>query len=107
MINAYAVDAITILKWEGYDSWGEQASATAVPVAGYVEMRTRLVRDQKGEERVSDVTVYMPLKIEDDLGRKLSLEDRLQVTGESFGRAIIEIRKPKAFASPHYEVALA
>lgn len=109
MINAYMVDELTIIKWEGYDSWGEPESASAIPVKGYVDFRTHLVRDQKGEERVSSVTVLLPKKIERDtlLGRKLSHEDRIQIDGESFDRAIIEIRKPKDFSHPHYEVALA
>lgn len=109
MINAYMVDAVTIIRWEGYDSWGEPESASTVEVKGYVDFRTSLVRDQKGEERVSSVTVLLPRKIERAtlLGRKLSLEDRLQIDGESFDRAIIEIRKPKDFSHPHYEIALA
>lgn len=107
MINAYMVDELTILKWEGYDSWNEPESASEVDVQGYVEFRTRLIRDQKGEERVSDVTVLMPQAIEDSLGRKLSHEDRLRLNGESFDRAIIEIRKPKDFSHPHYEIFLA
>lgn len=109
MIKAYMVDELTIIKWEGYDSWGEPESASAVEVKGYVDFRTRLVRDQKGEERVSSVTILMQKKIEGPtlLGRKLSLEDRIQIDGESFDRAIIEIRKPKDFSHPHYEVALA
>lgn len=107
MINAYLVDELTILKWEGHDSWGEPESASEVEVNGYVEFRTRLVRDQKGEERVSDVTVMLSSDIEDLLGRKLSLEDRLRLNDESFDRAIISIRKPKDFSHPHYEVFLA
>ncbi len=110
MINAYCKDPITILKWEGNDSWGNPVSGpTAVEVKGYVEFKTRLVRDTKGEERVSDVTVLLPRKIERAslLGRKLSHEDRIQLDGESFDRAIIEIRKPKDFSHPHYEVYLA
>lgn len=109
MINAYCKDRLTILKWEGYDSWGEPESGTAIPVLGYVDFMTRLVRDQKGEERVSDVTILLPRRIEraTALGRKLSHEDRIQIDGESFDRAIIGIRKPKDFSHPHYEVFLA
>lgn len=109
MINAYCRDTITIIKWEGYDSWGEPESASAIEVKGYVEFRTRLVRDSKGEERVSSVTILLPRKIERAtlLGRRLSHEDRIWLDGESFDRAIIEIRKPKDFSHPHYEVALA
>lgn len=109
MINVYCKDPVTILRWEGNDSWGEPLSASSVEVKGYIDFRTRLIRDQRGEERVSSVTVLLPRQIEraEHLGRKLSLEDRLVLNGESFDRAIIEIRKPKDFSHPHYEVALA
>jgi hypothetical protein len=117
MLNAYAVDEITILKHEGYDSWGEPESGTSVVVRGYVEWKTNLVRTRKtgagktatAEEVVSTVMIYLPRKIERAafLGRKLSLEDRIQIGGESFDRAIIEIRKPKDFSHPHYEIYLA
>jgi len=107
MINAYAVDPIIILQWNGYDEWNEPLSGTVVEVKGYVEYRTRLVRDIKGEERVSSVTVKMPKKIDVELGRPLSHEDRLIVGEESIERSIISIGQPKAFSGPHYEVALA
>ena len=53
--------------------------------------------------------VLLPRSIEhaDKLGRKLSLQDRLIVTGESFERAIVEIRKPEGFSYQHYEIYLA
>jgi len=105
--NAYCVDEITILKWAGYDEWNEPLSGTVVEVKGYVEYKTRLVRDIKGEERVSSVTVKMPKKIDVELGRPLSHEDRLIVGEESIERSIISIGQPKAFSGPHYEVALA
>lgn len=109
MINAYCTDHVTILKWEGNDSWGDPESASAVEAKGYVTFGTRLVRDQKGEERMSSVMVLLHRKIERAgyLGRKLSHEDRIQLDGESFDRAIIEIRKPKDFSHPHYEIYLA
>ena len=107
MIGAYCVDEITILKWNGADEWNEPLSGTAITVKGYVEWKTRLVRDIKGEERVSSVTVTMPKKIDARLGGSLSHEDRLVIGAEGLERAIISIQQPKAFSGPHYEVALA
>jgi len=109
MLDAYCVDAIAILRWEGNDSWGEPASGTEIAVRGYVEWKTRLVRNARGEEVASTVMVYLPSKIDGAayLGRKLSHEDRIWIGGESFDRAIIDIRKPKDFSHPHYEVYLA
>ena len=104
--NAYCVDEVTILKWNGADEWNEPVSGTIITVKGYVEWRTRLVRNIKGEEVVSTVTVMMPKKIDAELGRELIHEDRL-ILGGSFERAIIAIAQPKAFSFPHYEVALA
>lgn len=108
MMNAYAVDEITIIQWNGNDSWGEPESATSVTVHGYVDWKTRLVRDQRGEEARSSVMVYLPKRRTDDaLGRALLHEDRLIVGDVPMNRAIIEIRQPKDFSRPHYEVYLA
>ena len=126
MINAYAVDDITILQWNGNDSWGEPESGTMVNVKGYIEWKTRLIRNAKGEEVVSTLMVYLPKRKTDNaLGRPLMHEDRIIVdaAGALYGiakygvvhygtiqltdRAIIDIREPKAFSGPHYEVYLA
>ena len=107
-INAYCVDDITILQWNGTDSWGEPESGTIVSIRGYVEWKTRLIRNAKGEEVVSTVMVYLPKRRTDNaLGRVLTHEDRLIVDGICIDRAIIDIRQPKDFSSPHYEIYLA
>jgi len=109
MINAYCVDEITIEAWVGNDSWNEPLSGTMVTVRGYVEYRTRLVTDAKGEEVVSTCMIYLPRKIERTayLGRRLMHEDRIWLAGEDTWRAILDIRKPKDFSMTHYEVYLA
>jgi len=109
MINAYMVDPITVIKWNGNDNWGEPLSGSLIDVRGYVEWKTRLVRNVQGEEVVSSVTVMLPKKIDRAiyLGRALCHEDRIQINAESFNRAIIAIHTPKAFSGPHYEVYLA
>lgn len=104
-----------ILKWNGNDSWGEPLSGTIIDVKGYVEWKTRLVRNRQGEEVVSTVMIYLPKKIarRGYLGRSLLHEDKIQIGSEDFERAIIDIRTPKDFSpnismfGPHYEVYLA
>jgi len=123
MMNVYAVDEVIILKSNGYDSWGEPESGEMVTVRGYVEWKTRLVRNRKGEEAVSSCVVYLPKRRTIlALGRGLQLEDRMIVDQNGMGtheeyysgmpddsldRAIIDIRQPKHFSRPHYEVYLA
>ena len=105
--NAYCVDEITILKWNGADEWNEPLSGDIITVKGYVEWKTRLVRNIKGEEVVSTVTIMMPKKIDSELGRELMHEDRIIIAGETSERTIMDIHQPKAFSFPHYEVVLA
>lgn len=126
MMDVYAVDSIVILAHGGNDSWGEPESGTMVPLKGYVEWKTQLIRNQKGEEVVSPVMVYLPKrKTESALGRPLFHEDRIVVSANSMfygiacygtayygilllsDRAIIDIRQPKDFSHPHYEIYLA
>lgn len=119
MMDVYMVDEITINRWEGYNSFGEPESGTAIDVKGYVEWKTHLVRNIKGEQVTSTVMIYLSKKkVDAALGRPLSLEDRILIPLSSlhdahYGhvtipeRAIIEIRMPKDFSRPHYEVFLA
>lgn len=114
MIDAYCVDEVTILKWNGANEWNEPLSGSMIEVKGYVEWKTRLVRDIKGENvnigkpsTISPVTVYLPKKIDVLLGRALMHEDKIIIEGEVSERTIIDIHQPKAFSFPHYEVVLA
>lgn len=121
MIDAYCVDDLVIVRHVGYDQYNQpvpdsgsasasgSGSGAGIPVKGYIVWKTQLVRDQKGEEVTSSVMVYLPSHIERDsvLGRELTHEDRIQIGGETFDRAIVAIARPKAFARPHYEIYLA
>jgi hypothetical protein len=120
MMNCYCVDEITIIKHMGNDSWGEPESGEMVTVKGYVEWKTRLIRNSRGEECVSSCMIYLPRRrTVNALGRGLLMEDRIildqggavehysGMPDEALSRAIVEIRQPKDFSSPHYEVSLA
>jgi hypothetical protein len=109
MISAYCTDSVTIVMSNGNDSWGEPISGTLLDVKGYIVWKTQLVRNQQGEEVQSACMVYLPWKITRAayLNRELTHEDRLILGAEPFDRAIIDIRKPKDFSHPHYEIFLA
>lgn len=120
MMDCYSVDEIVILTSTGYDSWGEPESGEMVTVKGYVTWETKTVRNSKGEECVSTCMVRLQKRrVVRALGRGLTLEDRMIIDqggveeyysgmpDDSLDRAIIEIRQPKDFSSPHYEVYLA
>jgi len=110
MINAYCVDDLVISRWNGNDDWGEPLSGTLVCIKGYVEWKTKLVRNINGEEVVSTVTIFIPKKLNRPayLGRALCHEDRIvEVNGETLNRAIIAIGRPGDFSFSHYEVNLA
>lgn len=107
MIEAYCVDEVVVLKWEGNDSWGEPESATDYDLKARVEWKTKRITDWKGEERLTEVRVFFPKRIDAILGRRLRHEDRILLDGESFDRAILLIVEPKDWSKPHYEVYLA
>uniref|UniRef100_A0A6M3LWM0 Head-tail joining protein n=1 Tax=viral metagenome TaxID=1070528 RepID=A0A6M3LWM0_9ZZZZ len=106
MINAYCVEGITVLKWNGNDEWGEPIPATEIVVRGQIEYKTRLVRNIKGEEVASQVMIRIPKNIDSRLKRAIYHEDRIKLENESFDRSIIAILQPKAFSKSHYEVYL-
>lgn len=128
MMNCYAVDEVVIVAHAGNDSWGEPESGELVDVRGYVEWKTHLVRNRRGsqggvqtpEEVISSCVVYFSKRrVVAALGRELSFEDRIivdqggveaaygDVPASQLSRAIVDIRQPKDFSSPHYEVYLA
>jgi hypothetical protein len=95
MINAYAVDDITIIRTV-YDAWGEPETVTSVGVKGYVDWTSRLVRNLKGEQVIATATVYLPY---DGL---LTHADILQIDGVK--HSIINLVVAKHFSKDHYEV---
>lgn len=104
MIEAYCVDPITVVKWEGADSWGQPESATLVDYKARVEWKAKLIRDLKGEEVLAAGIVYIPKRLDRILGRALANEDRLFLPGEADSRAILLIVEQRHFSTSHYEV---
>ncbi len=99
MIRAYCVDDITILRWQGDDDWNEPLAALEIDVKGYVDWKTRLIRDINGEEVVSRGSVY--ILYDGDLTH----QDRLKINGVEY--SIITVRYVKDFSDVAQEVFLA
>jgi len=109
MLNAYSVDVLVITQSQDHDDWGEPLPELSVNVRGYVEWKTRLVRNLAGEEVTSTIKISISKRrLDAMLARPLSHEDRINsINGAAIDRAILAIHQPKAFSMPHYEVYLA
>ena len=99
MINAYFVDAITLVRHNGYDKWGEPLATTNVSFNGYIERKTRLVRNFAGEQVVSSAMIYCPATL------TITHEDKMSFDGAD--HAILSIVKQKDFSATHIEVFVA
>ncbi len=55
MLDAYSVDSIHIVRAPipAYDEWNKPNPSTLEPVSGYLEWKTKLVRNLAGEEVIS------------------------------------------------------
>ena len=63
MLDVYGVDSIIILRAPdpAYTEWNEPIAATEETVKGYVEWKTKLVRNLAGEEVVSSGNATIPI----------------------------------------------
>jgi hypothetical protein len=104
MIEAYCVDPITVVKWNGADSEGEPESADLIDYKARVEWKPKLVRDIRGEDVLAAGVVYIPKRLDRLLGRALQNEDRIFIRGEAESRAILTIVEQRHFSTSHYEV---
>jgi len=99
MINAYFVDAITRVRHNGYDKWGEPLATTSVSFNGYIERKTRLVRNFAGEQVVSSAMIYCPATL------TITHEDKMNFDGAD--HVILNIVKQKDFSATHTEIYVA
>lgn len=59
MLNVYGVDSLYIVRSGGDDQWGEPLPVTLEAVTGYIEWKTRLVRNFAGEEVASRASILL------------------------------------------------
>jgi len=93
MIKAYLTDTI-IIKTITYDKWGEGSEETET-IKGRIEYKTKMVRNEKGEQVVSSARVMLE-------SRTLGHKDKINF--DSTDHAILNIAKIKDFNNQHIEV---
>lgn len=99
MLNAYFVDAITLVRSGGYDQWGEPLPTTSVAFDGYIERKTRLIRNYAGEQVISSAMIYCPSTL------VVTHEDKMNFDGAD--HSILSIVPQKDFSATHIEVFVA
>lgn len=84
MLNAYMTDDITIQR-VSYDTWGT-STPTDVATKGRFEFKTKLVRNQSGEQVVSSANVLLPVMT-------LGHQDKVVYGGITYSILTIELKK--------------
>lgn len=97
MLNAYMLDTITLHRAAGNDQYGEPLADTEITLKGRVNIGTALVKDIKGENVYSSMSVLLKT-------RAISHEDFIEYDGTEY--AIISIKKPRDFSWGYMEVFL-
>lgn len=87
MIGAYLRDRLTILRHGARDKYGEASDPAQETVYGYVEWKTRLVRDIHGEQVASSASVLLAYD------PALTHEDQVRIDDVDHSILIIEIVK--------------
>jgi len=59
MIGAYLTDPVAIVKAGVPDTFNERPDPVVTPTMGYIEWKSKLIRNVKGEEVVSSGSVLM------------------------------------------------
>jgi len=90
-------DDITVIRYGGHDTWGDELETETAPVKGRIEYKTRLVMNLSGEQVISSASILLPESIDGELFRDLIHEDMLKFDGVE--HAIIRINTPKAFGN--------
>lgn len=97
MISAYLIDDIVLHVSNGYDKYNEPLADTEVELKGKVKIGTALVKDIKGENVYSSMSVLLK-------SRTITHEDYVEFDGKEY--AIISIKKPRDFSWGYLEVFL-
>jgi len=84
MLNAYMTDDITIQRI-AYGTWGTSIP-TNVTTKGRFEFKTKLVRNQSGEEVVSSANVMLSVMI-------LGHQDKVVYDSKTYSILTIELKK--------------
>lgn len=84
MINAYMQDNL-IIKSTTYDVWGVP-TYTENSAKGYFTFKTKLVRNQAGEQVVSSANVMLPVMT-------LGHQDKITYAGKDYSILTIELKK--------------
>ena len=91
MLSVYSVDSIIIVRDAGYDEWNQPNPSTLESVKGYVEWKTRLVRNLAGEEVISSGHVLL------DYDGTIDHQDKLRINSKDY--PILTIEKGKDFSN--------
>lgn len=97
MIETYFNDTITHLVAGTPDQWGVVAY-TEVSRRCRIEYKTRLVRNQQGEQVVSNVRVFFASDV------TVTHADKFNLDGAD--RSILRIDKPSSFATQYVQMDL-
>jgi hypothetical protein len=97
MISAYCTDSIILHRAGGLTKYNEPLADTEIPLKAMVRIGTALVKDIKGENVYSSMSVLLP-------SRAISHEDFIEFDGVEY--AILSIKKARSFSWGFLEVFL-
>lgn len=91
MLNVYAIDSFYIIRSGGDDAWGEPLPVTLEAVTGYIEWKTRLVRNFAGEEVASRASILL------NYDGTIDHLDKIRITGVDY--PILGLERMKDFSN--------
>jgi hypothetical protein len=97
MLNAYMTDDIILHRAAARDKYNEPLPDEEIPLKAKVKIGTALVKDIKGENVYSSMSVLLA-------SRAISHEDFIEYDGKEY--AILSIKKPRDFSWGFLEVFL-
>jgi len=98
MLEVYEIDDLEILFYSGRNKYN-QLTYKSVKTKGYIDWKTRLVRDIAGEETVSSATIYI------NHPRKITHKDYIKI--DDVRHSVINMVEAKDFSVNHQEVFIA